>query len=224
MGFWRGLAGAAGLCAAAAATGHAAETYNYTVRHPSFGEIGTYTDRIERSGDQWRVDTTLHVAVSVLGVVVHREDAHRTQLWRAGRLVSFHGVTTTNGDPLEVRGEAKDDGFVVATPTGITVAPADVVPSDPWQAGRKSPAVMLSTKTGRLGAVHASGGELSRLSVHGVALSVRHYAFASDKRQEVWIDTRGIPVLFRTFENGTPIDFELSGGTLAELAAAPSPN
>jgi len=47
------------------------------------------------------------------------------------------------------------------------------------------------------------------------------YAFASDKRQEVWIDSRGIPVQFRTVENGTPIDFVLTRETLATLAALP---
>jgi hypothetical protein len=224
MGLGRGWGGAAVLCVAVATSAYGAETYSYTVRHPSFGEIGTYTDRIERSGDQRRVDTTLHIVVSALGVVLHREDAQRTQLWRGGRLVAFQGVTTTNGKPLEVRGEAKDDGFVVATPTGTTVAPADVVPSDPWQAGPRSSAMMLSTKTGRIDTVHASGSEPARLSVNGVELSVRHYAFVSDKRQEVWLDDRGIPVMFRTYENGTPIDFELSRETLAELAAAPASN
>jgi hypothetical protein len=220
MGVRHGLVAAVGLWAAVAASADAADIYSYTVRHPTFGEIGTYTDRVERNGDQWRVDTTLHVAVTALGVVLHREEAHRTQLWRGGRLVSFHGVTTTNGDALEIRGEAKNGGFIVATPTGTAVAPADVVPSDPWQAGRASSAMMLSTKTGRLKPVHASGGEPTRLTVQGVELAVRHYAFSSDQRYEVWANAGGIPIMFRTVENDTPIDFELSRDRLMELAAA----
>ncbi|MBI3517260.1 MAG: hypothetical protein HY060_24770 [Proteobacteria bacterium] len=226
MDGWRGLTGAAWLCGVVMATSaSAAETYTYAVRHPTFGDIGTYTDRIERGADQWQVDTTLHIAVQVLGIVVHREDAQRRQVWRNGRLVRFQGVTTTNGSRFEVEGTARDDGFVVVTPGGTAVAPADVVPSDPWQATRGAvrggAATMLSTKTGRLEVVRQTEGTTALLSVHGVEIAVRHYAFASDKRQEVWIDQRGVPVQFRTIENDTPIDFVLSRETLASLAALP---
>ncbi len=211
-----------GLCGVAAAPSHA-ETYSYTVHHPTFGDIGTYTDRVERSGDRWRVDTTMHVSISALGVVLHREDAQRSQEWRDGRLVSFHGLTTTNGTPLEIDGAVKDGRFVVVTPSGNEVAPADVAPSDPWQVGRSEanpPAMMFSTKTGKVKPVRAHGGEADRLSVHGIEIAVRHYEISSDKRQDVWIDARGIPVKFRTVENGTPIDFELTRETLASLADA----
>jgi len=220
----RGLAALVGLCIATVATAAAAQTYSYTVRHPSFGDIGTYTDRIERDGDGWRIETTLHVAVRVLGVVVHREDAHRTAVWRAGRLVSFRGLTTTNGVSLEIVGTARADGFAITTPAGTAIAPVDVVPSDPWQAGRSAAlpptSVMLSTKTGRLESVRSSGGEPDVLSLHGVALAVRHYAFDSDKRQDVWVDADGIPVRFQSIEDGVPIDFELSRESLASRVAA----
>lgn len=222
-GPWTAALVAVGL-ATGATVARAAEIYSYTVRHPTFGDIGTYTDRVEREGDVWRVETTLHVAVRVLGVVVHREDADRVAVWHAGRLISFHGLTTTNGTPLEIAGVAQDGGFAVTTPAGTTIAPADVVPSDPWQAGRAvglpPTAVMLSTKTGRLGAVHASAGEPTRLSLHGVELAVRHYVFSGDQRQDVWVDATGTPVRFRSIENDVPIDFELSGESLARRVAA----
>jgi hypothetical protein len=224
---WRGLIGATWLFCVLGAAGaaQAAETYSYSVRHPNFGDIGTYTDRIERGADQWRVDTTIHIAVRALGIVVHREDAHRLQVWRNGRLVRFEGVTTTNGARLEIEGAARDDGFAVVTPDGTALAPADVVPSDPWQASRAAAgataATMLSTKSGRVEPVRQVDGGPALLSVHGIDIPVRHYAFASDKRQEVWIDSRGIPVQFRTVENGTPIDFVLTRETLATLAALP---
>jgi hypothetical protein len=225
---WRGLAGATWLCCVLSGVGggaQAAETYSYAVRHPTYGDIGTYTDRIERGADQWRVDTTIHIAVRALGIVVHREDAHRLQVWRNGRLVRFEGVTTTNGKRLEVEGTARDDGFAVVTPSGTALAPADVVPSDPWQASRAAAgataATMLSTKSGRVEPVHRIDGAPATLSVHGVDIAVRHYAFASDKRQEVWIDERGVPVQFRSVEDGTPIDFVLTHETLATLAALP---
>jgi len=217
-----GLALLCGLCGATAARG--AETYSYTVRHPSFGEIGTYTDRVDRSGDDLRIETTVHVAVRVLGIVLHREDAERIEIWHDGRLAAFHGVTTTNGTRVEIQGAAQRDGFVVASPGGVAVGPLDIVPSDPWQASRGGSGagcdgVMMSTRTGRLEPVQVTGGASERISVDGVEIPVRHFTIASDKRQDVWVDARGVPITFRSIENGTPIDFVLSRERVAALAA-----
>jgi hypothetical protein len=217
-----GLALLCGLYGTTAACG--AETYSYTVRHPSFGEIGTYTDRVDRSGGDVRIETTVHVAVRALGLVLHREDAERTEIWHDGRLAEFHGVTTTNGTRVEIQGAAQRDGFVVSSPGGIAVAPLDIVPSDPWQASRGGSAagcdgVMMSTRTGRFEPVQVTGGATERISVDGLEIPVRHYIIATDKQQDVWVDRRGIPIAFRSMENGTPIDFQLSRERVAELAA-----
>jgi Family of unknown function (DUF6134) len=224
MRVWRCLTAALGLTVVMVGLADAAEIYNYTVRHPTFGDIGTYTDRVEHDGDQWRIETTLHIMVRVLGVVAHREDASRVEIWRAGRLVSFRGLTTTNGKPLEIAGDARADGFAVTTSTGTTIAPIDVMPSDPWQAARTETlpptCVMLSTKTGRLASVVASGGQAEQLSLHGIEISVRHYVFRGDRQQDVWIDPAGIPVRFRSVESDVPIDFELSPEALASHVAA----
>jgi hypothetical protein len=217
-----GIIGLALLCGLGGLTGaEAAEVYNYTVHHPSFGNIGTYTDRIDRGSDGWQVVTTLHIAVRVLGIVMHREDAERTEVWSNDRLTRFDGVTTTNGSRVEVHGEAQADGFAVRSPSGDVVGPIDLVPSDPWQASRGGAngivGVMLSTKSGRLERVRVAGGELAVLSVDGLDVPVRHFAFSTDKRQDVWLDARGVPIRFRTMENGTAIDFVLSREQVAQL-------
>jgi hypothetical protein len=226
MGRIDGMAGivATLLLAAGAAR---AETYSYTIQHPTFGDIGSYVDRIERTQDGMRIDTTVHIAVRTLGIVLHREDAQRSQEWRNGRLMRFEGVTTTNGATIAIRGEAQGDRFVVDSPNGTATAPSNVVVSDPWQATRSrtgaGSAVMLSTKSGKIETVHASGGDAAVLSVHGVDVPARHYVYATNKQQDVWLSERGIPLQFRTVENGTPIDFTLSRESLATLAAVPNP-
>ena len=45
--------------------------------------------------------------------------------------------------------------------------------------------------------------------MNGDSISVRHFIVMGDKRQEVWLDNREIPVMFRTVEDATPIDFVL---------------
>lgn len=184
------------------------QTYVYAIEHPSYGKIGTYTDTIDRNGSDWQIVNQVRVAVRFLGIVVHREEADRREIWRNGRLVAFHSVTTVNGSVIEVTGEARPEGFIITSPTGTAVAPPDVLPSDPWSA-RTGAGVMMSTKTGRLQDVEGLGGETVILSINGAAIPTRYYEFTTDKHQEVWLDEHGIPVRFRSRERGAVIDFEL---------------
>ena len=125
------------LLAAMPAAGATETTYEYKIEHPRYGDIGTYANVVRAVGDVYEIETELHVAVKVLGIVMHREDAKRTERWQGDRLVSFEGVTITNGDRLEISGQAQGDHFVVTTPAGKITAPASVHPSNPW--GAKNP-------------------------------------------------------------------------------------
>jgi uncharacterized protein DUF6134 len=215
-----GLAGwslAIGALVASAAPASAAQTYSYVVEHPTYGDIGTYSDTIQQTGDTLRIDTKLRVAVKVLGIVVHREEADRTELWRANRLVSFHSITTTNGKPIEVQGEARDNGFVITSPSGTAVAPANVYTSSPWSTRLPDTGVMMSTKTGRVETVQNLGSEQALVPVLGSEVPVRHVQIYTDKHQDVWLDRSGVPVRFRTEVAGTPIDFVLTHGAIASL-------
>jgi uncharacterized protein DUF6134 len=213
--------GLVGALVTGAAPATAAQTYSYVVQHPTYGEIGTYTDTIEKNGETLRIDTKLRVAVKILGIVVHREEADRSELWRGNRLVSFHGVTTTNGKPFEVRGEAGDNGFVITSPSGTAVAPASVYTSSPWSTRLPNTGVMMSTKTGRVEAVQMLGSEQTLVPVLGSEVPARHFQIYTDKHQDVWLDRSGVPVRFRTEVAGTPIDFVLTHGTLASLGLGP---
>jgi hypothetical protein len=188
----------------------AREVYAYRVVHPTYGDIGTYTNVVDRAGDETNIQTELKIAVKAVGIVVYREEAHRAEHWRHDRLVSFESVTVTNGNRLEVRGQARDDGFAITTPSGTVVAPGNVHPSNPWSAMVLKTDYMMSTKTGRLNHVRVSGGEEEAVALNGSTLRLHQYEIVGDKRQFVWLDERGTPVAFRTEENGTPVDFILA--------------
>ncbi len=222
MGNPIGLVGwlvAVGALVANAAAASAAQTFSYAVEHPTYGDIGTYTDTIEQNGDTLRIDTQLRVAVKILGIVVHREEADRTELWRANRLVSFHSITTTNGKPIEVSGEARENGFVINSPSGTAVAPATIYTSSPWSTRLPNSGLMMSTKTGRVEAIQAMGSEQALIPVSGSEVPVRHVEIVTDKHQDVWVDRSGVPVRFRTEVAGTPIEFVLTHGAVASLGA-----
>ena len=194
-----------------AASGQAsADTYVYRVIHPTYGDIGTYTNIVDRNGDDTDVRSELRVAVRIIGITVYRQEARRIEHWRKDRLISFQGVTVTNGNALEVRGEARGDGFAVTTPSGTVLGPANVHPSNPWSAMVLNTDTMMSTRTGRLMPVRVSGGEVEPVALGGATMRLHQYDVVSDKHQLVWLDDRGTPVGFRTVEDGDPVDFVLS--------------
>jgi hypothetical protein len=193
------------------ASGHAAaDTFIYRVIHPTYGDIGTYTNIVDRKGANTDVRSELRIAVKVLGITVYRQEARRFEHWRNDRLISFQGVTVTNGDALEVHGEARANGFAVTTPSGTVLGPANLHPSNPWSAMVLNTDTVMSTRTGKVMPAHVSGGEVEPVALGGATMRLHQYEIVTDKRQLVWLDDRGTPVGFRTVENGNPVDFVLT--------------
>jgi hypothetical protein len=179
------------------------------VVHPVYGDIGTYTNIVEKAGDTTDVESKLSVRVKILGVVMYREEAERREHWQSDRLFSFHGVTDTNEEKLEVRGEARGNSFVITSPTGTVVGPANVHPSNPWSANILNTDTMMASKTGKLFKVRVIGGRVEGARAGGNASQIRRYEIDSDTRQYVWLDDQGVPVAFRTVDGKNIIDFLL---------------
>jgi len=213
----RAIAGAIGLSAMAAAAPALAgqQVYTYTVVHPVYGEIGTFTDTIDRSAGATRIDSRLRITVKLLGVTAYREESDATEILRGNRLVSLQSVTNKDGRHLEVHGEAQGDQFMVNCTIGNFAAPGSISPSDPWLLKRTGDDLVVSTSTGKIVNVQISGGDYETVSVNGASVSARHFVVNGDKRQEVWLDNGEVPIMFRTVEDGTPIDFVLQNATAA---------
>lgn len=214
---------AATLCAFVEPARAETQIYTYAVEHPTFGHIGTYTNIVDQIGNRTNVESVLHVEVRLLGIVVYRQDATRSEEWSGNRLVSFRGVTITNGKSVDVSGEARGNAFVITSPDGTTVAPADIRPSNPWSPAVLSAHVMMSTKTGKIEDVHISGGDETPVTFDGKTRLLRQYAIDGRKRGVVWLDDRGVPIAFRVWEQGTPIELvlETPAVPLAQTAMGP---
>jgi hypothetical protein len=191
------------------------QVYTYTVVHPIYGEIGTFTDTIDRNAQATRIESRLRVAVKLLGVVAYREESDATEIMHGDRLVSLQSVTNKDGRHLAVHGEAQGDQFMVNCTLGTFAGPGTISPSDPWVLKRTGDEVVVSTSTGKIVRVQISGGDYDKVEVNGTEVSVRHFVVSGDKRQEVWLDSREVPIKFRTIEDGTPIDFVLQNTTAA---------
>lgn len=202
---------------------HAAQwVYEYKVKHPQFGDVGTYTNIIEQAGDQTKVTTRINVLVKFLGMVVYRQEADRHESWSNGRLAAFQGTTVINGNRTNVRGEVQGDTFVVSGPKGTFVAPADVHPSNPWSAKLFEGDTMMSTVSGRLFRPAVKQSE-ETLSLDGTAERLRRLDIVTDKHEVVWLDSNDVPVAFRAEEDGTPVDFVLVRRPGQQISAANPP-
>jgi hypothetical protein len=196
------------------------QVYIYSVLHPIYGDIGTLTDTIERNPGTTRIDAHLCIAVKLLGIVVSRQKTDTVEIMHGDRLVSLHSMTDKDGLHSEVHGETQADRFQVNATAGSFTGPAAIAPSDPWVLKRIGAQTVVFTDTGKITNMSISGGAYATVSVNGASISARHFTVMGDKRQEVWLDSRDVPVMFRTVEDGTPIDFVLQHATAAAGAAA----
>jgi hypothetical protein len=217
--------GIGAVLACQAPVGAAAQAANqvltYNVEHPTYGNIGTYSNTVSQNGDAVHVRTDLHIAVKVVGIALFRQDATRDEEWQNQRLVGFQSETDDNGTKIAVTGKADTTGFVIrSTSNGTLTAPPQVHPSNPWAPFVLETDTMMSTKTGRVSAVSVKDAGEITLKLDGRTTHVHQWFVDDDKRQVVWIDDRGVVVAFQTQEDGKAINFVLKNQT---ASAQPAP-
>jgi len=99
---------------------------------------------------------------------------------------------------------------VVTSPAGVVAAPADIAPSDPWVLKQIGVGTVVSVKTGRIIVTRVTGGEPAKVSLQGVTVATRHFMARGEREQEIWLNDQDVPIMFRSVESGTPIDFVLT--------------
>ena len=203
-----------GVLAGAAVPGTAvADTpaqFIYRVSHSLFGDIGTYTNTVEPSRDGITIQTQAHFQVSMLGVRMYREDAERTERWQGNRLISFHGVTDKGDGPAEVRGEARGNGFVITSPHGTVTAPASVHPANPWSNNFLGSNTMMRPDSGKIEQVRVGSGQETAVKIDGATVPAVKYEIDGSTRYTIWLDGRGVPVMFLIDDDTGKVTFTLA--------------
>ena len=210
-----GLMGAGAMCGIPSSVSASARPrlLRYRASHSVFGNIGTYSNNIDEQGSMTVVRTQIHLLVSVLGVVLHREDADRSERWSGNRLVEFHGVTTANGQASEIWGEARSDGFAVTSAQGTIVAPENVRPSNPWSAGFLDADTMMRTDSGTVERVRISPPMSAAVMISNATIQTREYDISAAPSYKVWLDERDVPVMFAVNDKSGLVSFILTEQT-----------
>jgi hypothetical protein len=205
----------------------AAETpaqFIYRVSHAMFGEIGSYANTIQPTRDGVTVQTRVNLDVSILGVRMYRENAERTERWQGDRLVSFHGITDKGKGPVEVKGEARGNSFVISSPHGTVTAPASVHPANPWSANFLRSNTMMRLDSGQIEQVRIGSGQETVVKIDGAPIPAVKFEIDGSTRYTVWIDGRGVPVMFVADDDTGKVTFTLAkcircGAELSQLGA-----
>jgi hypothetical protein len=191
----------------------AIQKFVYQVRHSTYGTIGTYTNAIETSGDKTVVTSEGRIRVAILGIVLYRQEFDRIEHWAGDRLISFQGLTTTNGRSTEVKGEAEGDSFAVNSPNGSFTAPADVKVANPWSDVVLKGSAMMTPDRGLVEDVTIRPAEMTELAINGSKVRARRFEIArpsGEKRYEVWMDDEGTPVMFNVNTRRGLVTFTLT--------------
>jgi hypothetical protein len=200
----------AGALVASTAVAETPAQFVYRVSHSIFGDIGSYSNTVEPSRDGITVQTRAHFEVSMLGVRMYREDAARTERWQGNRLVSFHGVTDKGDGPVEVKGEARGNGFVISSSQGTITAPASVHPANPWSANFLGSNTMMRPDSGRVEQVRIGSGQETTVQIDGATIPAVKFEVDGSTKYTVWLDGRGVPVKFVADDDTGKVTFILA--------------
>jgi hypothetical protein len=187
-------------------------TYRYAISSPQFGTIGTFVRSADTVDGLDRARSQLRVVVRVLGIPVFREQADESETLRGGHLISFESRSTTNTKGMLVHGALRDGRLEITTPKGTKLAPVGTAAADPWSSRQLGPATVVTIKTGDIVNINTTGGETETLVVNGAPTLTRHYhvnTAAQPNWWEIWLDSRDVPVKFRSLEHGRTIEFTL---------------
>ena len=200
----------AGLVAAGPVMAQDSAQFIYHVNHSVFGDIGTYSNTVEPTRDGATVKTQAHFEVKMLGVRMHREDAERTERWQGNRLVAFRGVTDKGDGPVEVKGEARGNNFIITSPQGTITAPWSVHPANPWSSNFLHSNTMMRPDTGKLEQVRIGSGQETAVKLDSASIPAVKYELDGSSKYTVWLDERGVPVKFVVDDDTGKVTFTLT--------------
>lgn len=184
-------------------------TYHYAVHHPSYGDIGTFTNTVTHKGDEVIVNTEVRIAVDILFITAHREEADRREVWRNGRLVAYDSLTMKNGERLAVKGRANGSSFVIDGLDGRIEAPAVVHPSNPWSITITEKTLLLATASGKLLKVEATPAGEETIELADRKVEARRFRVTGELDLELWYDENDVMVRFTYADGGENVVFTL---------------
>lgn len=201
----------------------AQDRLDYRVSHSIYGDIGTYSNVVDRDGETTMVTSTLDVKVSILGIVAYRRSAHRVETWMGDRLVDFQSTSRLNGTTIALSGAAQGDNFVLTSPNGKSRAPASIRVANPWTTNNLNGDTILSPDDGAIRKARLTDAGETSVTIQSWNIRAHEYDVAmigTAKHYQVWFDAAGRPVMFRLFDSDGICTFTLNDPKTSDVQLA----
>lgn len=154
--------------------------------------VGQHVTRFARAGERLEVVSNMQIQIDFLIFTAYRFEYSSTDVWCGDRLESLQAFRDDNGDKQFVQAEREGDQVLVSDGQRDLSAPADIMPTNHWNAAVLSRNEVLNTLTGDIDRVQIEPlgpGSISRAD--GQMLEARHYRYTGEIEADVWYDADG---------------------------------
>ncbi|MBX3515902.1 MAG: hypothetical protein KF815_03030 [Rhodospirillales bacterium] len=158
-----------------------------------------------------QVETRIDVAVSVLAVVVFRYRHLGIETYVDDHLVRFESETDDDGARFRVHGDARPDGFAIATAKGMEMAPSDILVGSYWTPRVIERRLLIDPKRGRVKEQVVAGRERITLPVRGTTRPATRYRVSGIITGSVTYDDDGRWIAATLVSKGSDIVYRLRG-------------
>lgn len=154
-------------------------------------DIGRHAVSFHRDGGLLRVDVTIDLNVTFLGMSLYRYSHRASEVWRDDRLVALQTGTDNNGQRHSVSGRAEGDGFIVDAGGGELAFPADVMPSSHWNRAWLDGRPLINTQTGQRIDYKATPLGRENIETADSSRPGERFAISGDLVKDIWFDAGG---------------------------------
>jgi hypothetical protein len=189
--------------------------YVYTVGHSLFGDIGQYTVRLTREGEDVVVEVDARATIRLMFISLLRLHTSGREVWRDGKLMTFDGRSEENGNTIYLSARADEKRVVIVGPNGKRDIAAPIALTNPWHSAVLTTPVLLEPTTGGLLSVRTKFAGADTIEINDQMIESQKHIVSGDIAAEIWFA-----------DNGTwlKMEFDKAGGRVKIVLESLTPS
>jgi hypothetical protein len=152
--------------------------------------IGTLKIDVQRVGDRLTARSDYSIKVKLLAIVLYRYDKRMTEVYEAGKLVSYETEIDDNGTISRVTVERSGDMLSIAHPKGQLTVPDNLLLSTYWPPATVRQTQLIDSSDGVLVNVTVSEPVPADIDIDGRTVKARRYEMSGDLKRSLWYDAK----------------------------------
>jgi hypothetical protein len=150
-------------------------------------EIGTHDFVMRERENQLRVRSEANFEVRLLFVKLFEYQHENVETWSGNCLTAIESRTEANGKPFTVKGELRDDRFVLNGSAGTAELPGCNMSFAYWNPAFLGQQRLINVQNGEVLDIEVSEPEIEEIEVRGRIQTARRYRLkAGEMKIELW--------------------------------------